>query len=261
MRRAASQAPGGRSSGWRRSAVVRRPWTFPARPRAAARVSSTTQPPAAVGHGHQRAGRRLVVGEPALAQRHIGRHPLRRSALDGRPRGAASRSRPAGAAAAAGPQAEATACRSQASRMVRQPVQRQRWASSACSTAAVSSAPAPLAASADSRTTMPGVQNPHWLAPVAQNASPHAVALGRVEALEGGDRPSPDPPGRGHARHPGAGRRPAPCSSRTGPGGCTRPWPSAAPVARATRSARDSMQPPISTVHSSGGCTVVSVTS
>ena len=35
---------------------------------------------------------------------------------------------------------------------------------------------------------MPGVQKPHWLAPVAQKASAQRVPIGGVEAVEGGDR-------------------------------------------------------------------------
>ncbi len=50
---------------------------------------------------------------------------------------------------------------------------------------------------------IPGVQNPHWLAPVATKASAHRPALGRGHSLEGGDAPAGDPPGRRHAGDPG----------------------------------------------------------
>ena len=79
-------------------------------------------------------------------------------------RAAAARSRPADA----GP-ARRREPRRALPRIVCQPVQRHRWASSAWSTVARPAAGRP-AARAASRTTIPGVQNPHWLAPVAQNA-------------------------------------------------------------------------------------------
>ena len=67
----------------------------------------------------------------------------------------------------AGPRA-----RSAASRMDCHPVQRHRWASSAPSTSRRDAGrPGPAASSAARRITMPGVQNPHWLAPVATKAS------------------------------------------------------------------------------------------
>ena len=53
----------------------------------------------------------------------------------------------------------------------------------------------------DSRTTMPGVQNPHWLAPAAVNAAAQRSAS--VQALDGRDLAAGHPPGRGHAGHPG----------------------------------------------------------
>ena len=59
-----------------------------------------------------------------------------------------------------------------------------------------------LAASAASRTTMPGVQNPHWLrAGGAERLAPTRPRR-RVEALDRRDRPAGHPAGRRHAGHP-----------------------------------------------------------
>ena len=60
-----------------------------------------------------------------------------------------------------------------ASRMVCQPVQRQRCAASALSTVARSDRSAPRRSWPTKRHTMPGVQKPHWVAPQATNASDH----------------------------------------------------------------------------------------
>ena len=46
----------------------------------------------------------------------------------------------------------------------------------------------------------------------------------RVEPVDGGDRAGRPPGGPASRRRPAARRRPARCSSRTGPGGCSRPW-------------------------------------
>ena len=216
------------------STVVRRPCTLPAaRPRLGERLAH--RPAArAVGHRDQRVGRRGVVGEAALAERHAGADRAAGPPLERRPgRAAASRSRSAiGAPGRA---------RSHASRIVRQPVQRHRWASSACSTAAWS-APGPWRAGPRAGTTMPGVQNPHWLAPVAQNASAHAVAAVGGEPVDGRDRAARPPAAPGSRRRPGAARRPAPCSSRTGPAGCTRPSATGAPSrSRSTSSSDDAV--------------------
>src|SRR5579872_272627 len=60
---------------------------------------------------------------------------------------------------------------STASRILAYPVQRQRWAPRwRAASSRARSAPF-LSSSAFSRTTMPGVQKPHWSAPVAENAS------------------------------------------------------------------------------------------
>ena len=49
----------------------------------------------------------------------------------------------------------------------------------------------------------PGVQNPHWLAPVAQKASAQASRSAGSRPVQGGHRPTGDPAGRGHAGHAG----------------------------------------------------------
>ena len=51
-----------------------------------------------------------------------------------------------------------------------QPVQRQRWAARARAAAPRSSWSAPLASRPAKRQMIPGVQNPHWLPPVAEKA-------------------------------------------------------------------------------------------
>ena len=128
-------------------------------------------------------------------------------------------------------------------RSVCQPVQRHRWAASAWSTAASSAGgalgPQPLEAH-----TIPGVQKPHWLAPVAQKASAHA-------SRSSASRPStvvitrPATRRTGVTHEPAARRRPAPCSTRTGPGGCSRPWASARRGGRAgPRAARSRRRGP-----------------
>ena len=50
---------------------------------------------------------------------------------------------------------------------------------------------------------MPGVQNPHWLPPVATEASAHRSATTSGEPVEGGDRRPGHPPRGGHAGHAG----------------------------------------------------------
>ena len=49
---------------------------------------------------------------------------------------------------------------------------------------------------------MPGVQKPHWLAPVAVKAAAQVVSLVLGQAVERRDLTSADPAGRGHAADP-----------------------------------------------------------
>lgn len=57
--------------------------------------------------------------------------------------------------------------------MVCHPVHRHRCASNAWFTGPWSPTSTPFAARASNRTIIPGVQKPHWLAPVSQNAAAH----------------------------------------------------------------------------------------
>ena len=70
----------------------------------------------------------------------------------------------------------------------------------------------------------------------AEASRPRGRGVGR-EPVERGDRPAGDPPRPASRTRPGAGRRRAPCSTRTGPAGCSRPWPSARRAGRAARRA------------------------
>ena len=74
----------------------------------------------------------------------------------------------------------AVACAA-ASRMVCQPVQRQRCAASALSTVVRSDKSAPRRSWPTNRHTMPGVQKPHWVAPQARNASDHRCCSSGLE--------------------------------------------------------------------------------
>ena len=188
-----------------RSAVVRRPCTFPASARASSSDSATTHDiPAAStasarcstagGHGTATNASRgaLVVGEAARAEWHSRTDDLRHSTFE---RGAPApprRDRVRRSPGATGsPIASNTVC---------QPVHRHRCAASARSTS--SFRVLPLASSAAARTTIPGVQNPHCDPPVATNASASAAPDRRVEAVDGRDRSPRDPRGRGDARDP-----------------------------------------------------------
>ena len=131
-------------------------------------------PAPAVGDGHQRALRVVVVGEPAGAQCDLGPD------LAGAPRPRWSARRPAASRSRVSSAARRSA--TAASWIVRQPVQRQRWAARARSTATSSPRSTPLRRAPSSRTMMPGVQKPHWLAPAAQKASAHVVGLGQALA-------------------------------------------------------------------------------
>ena len=152
--------------------------------------------PAGRPHRDEGVGRRGVVGEAAAPERHLGAPTCCavRPSMAARRAAAAEVARPA-ACGAASPPATARA----ASRIVCQPVQRQRWASRAWSIAAGVSGP--RRAAADSRTTIPGVQNPHWLAPAAVNAAAQRSASSRPSTVV--TSRSGHPPGRGHAGHPG----------------------------------------------------------
>ena len=169
VRSVRTQSPGGSSSG-QLSADGRAPALDLARRRPAPRpaVSPTTQEPSAA-----RTATRASAGAVSSA------NPPSPSATRGATRWAPRPSRVArrrGGMEVAGRVRRAGCDRpgSPPRRIVCHPVQRQRWASSAWShgTGVPGSAPA-------SRTMIPGVQNPHWLAPAAQKASAHRSPSGR----------------------------------------------------------------------------------
>ncbi len=150
----------------------------------------------AVGDGHQGVGGCAVVGEATGAERHLGADPLGPAPLEGGPsgRGIQVPFRGGGAEATGPPRGScASRCSGRGGRRApcrpwpRRPGRR------------------PCARAPSRRSTIPGVQKPHWLAPVAQKASAQRIPVRGVQAVEGGDGPTGDPAGRGHARHP---RRP-----------------------------------------------------
>ena len=164
MRSDAAQSPSGRSSGGVASTVVRRPCTLPATARASASVSPTAQPPRPSGTATSASAGAVSSAKPPCPSATSGPTTCGPAALEG----GARRALPPGHGEPAWSSPVAT---SQASRIVRQPVHRQRWASSACSTASWSPGCGALGPGPSSRQMIPGVQKPHWLAPVAQNAS------------------------------------------------------------------------------------------
>ena len=102
-----------------------------------------------------------------------------------------------------------------------------------------SRSPRSEAASDATRMMIPGVQKPHWLAPVAVKAFVHSSRIGsgspsRVVISRPATRATPA------SRTPLVGlRRPTPCSSRTGLVGCSRPSPSAVPGGHVARPSSD----------------------
>ena len=212
VRSVAAQSPGGSSSGGRASTVVRRPCTLPAGGAGLGQRVADGPAAVAVGHGHQRVRPgRCRRRSPRARARRPGATALRRAALErGSLRGPRTRTRRRFACPSVrnidgfAVRALSPVATSHASRIVRHPVQRQRWARRACSTAGWPSGPAaaPLARRPSSRQTMPGVQNPHWLAPVAQNASAQRSRVASGQAVDRRDRPPRHPPGRGHAGDP-----------------------------------------------------------
>ncbi len=165
-------------AGGARARLVLRPCTLPAWARASASDSATAYPPLPSGTATRASDGLPSSANPASPSTTAG--PTRWGTPPSRVARAeaASRSRSSPAPVADdGPRT-----RPAASTMVCHPVQRQRWARSAWSilssgTGAVSDAPEPdgrrAGSRAASRITIPGVQKPHWLPPVATNASDH----------------------------------------------------------------------------------------
>ena len=207
----------------------------PVRPGLAERLAHDPAP-AAVGHRHQCVGGRRVLGESPPAARHVRPRPpgARRPRAAAR-RAAASRSRAppgVGRARRRTPTRRTRSTRRAASRIVRHPVQRHRWASRARSHG-VSSGDAPSTSEGgqahdDPRRAEAALAGAHR----GEGVGPR-VADGGIEAVEGGHLTAGHASGRGHTGHPRLPRRPTPCSTRTGPGGCTRPWASGDPDVRA----------------------------
>ncbi len=224
-----SQLPVGNSRGGRASIVVRRPCTFAGRGAGLVQRLADGPTTAPVGHGHQgvvraqsrpRSPRRRGRPPAPRVARHLPRSrpaakPLRdpgrlhHSHRTRRTRRRSIANRCTGKDARAGP-ARPPQCR-------RVPYPRCRRPSS--------------------RSTMPGVQKPHWLAPHATNASAHAVACLRGRALRPCAPRGPRPAARASRTPRGAGRRRARCSSRIGPAGCSRPSANAHRGRRAARRA------------------------
>ena len=134
-------------------------------PRASRRPPS--RPP--VGHGHQSVGGAVSSANPPSPSATAA--PTRWAI----PPSSAARCGGGHLVAAAAATARPASIDVHASRIVCQPVQRQRWAASARSTAhPIDPRPGPLRRRPSRRRTMPGVQNPHWLPPVEQKAAAHA---------------------------------------------------------------------------------------
>ncbi len=155
--------------------VVRLPCTLPALFLASAMFSPTTHDPSSAGTAINASAGAVSTAKPPrpMATSGATRWGARPSIVARSEAASRSRARDVASVCESSPDWSETNC-SAASVMVCQPVHRHRWARSACSTLAVAR-PA-LRSRASRRTTMPGVQNPHWLPPVAHSASPHAAA-------------------------------------------------------------------------------------
>ena len=161
-----AQSPAGTSTGWDKGTVLLRPWTRPAAARAARTpgasspsAPSWTSAPAGAESSANPPPPRTTSGpvpcmlRPSTSDRQAARSGSRRPGPGGRD----GRSTPSTSDAA--------------STMDCHPVQRHRWARSAASTSRrVGGVPEWRPSRAASRMTMPGVQNPHWLAPAATKA-------------------------------------------------------------------------------------------
>ena len=167
------------------SRVVRRPCTLPAWRRAAVRLSAVCQSPVGPVMAVSVPGGAASAPKSNLPRTLAGTDrwgppvsiDARRAAASGS-RSVASAEGAAAAGLAAGSRSAAStdggaAALAAASRMVCQPVQRQRCAARALSTVVRSDRSAPRRSRPTNRQTMPGVQKPHWVAPQARNASDH----------------------------------------------------------------------------------------
>ena len=159
-----AHSPSGTGTGWPGATVEFLPWTLPAARRAAAGPSATTSSPSVPTAATADPAGAVSSANPAAPSTvrwsevwNVGPSSCARHA-------ASSGSRPA--AGGAGP----PSTRSAASTTVCQPVHRQRWAAERAAHRRLVDA-LPPGSRAARRITMPGVQNPHWLAPAATKAS------------------------------------------------------------------------------------------
>ena len=154
-----------------------RPCTLPARARASASESATAYPPRPSGTATRASGGLPSSAKPASPSTTDG--PTRWATPPSIPARTEARSRSRWGRGTVGSPAPKPSTRAAASSMVCQPVHRHRWATRAWSTLPVGTGAPP--ARAARRITMPGVQKPHWLPPVATNASDHRrrVSSGR----------------------------------------------------------------------------------
>ena len=188
-----AQSPAGTSTGWPSGRPLRRPWTLASPRRAAPRPPATERCPPSHSATNDPGGA-VSLANPASPRTTAGPEVWNAGPSTWARQAASSGSRSVvdrpGVPAATAPAASTIVC---------QPVQRHRWAAERAAYGPASRCPA-----AASRMTIPGVQNPHWLAPAATNASAQRVPDRGIDSLEGGDVPPGDPASRRDARDPGA---------------------------------------------------------
>ena len=195
------QSPTGRATGAVNGTVLLRPWTRPVAGPGRPEIGRQRRVGAQL---HRGVGRRRVVGEAPATQHDVGARVLEGGALELGPPGGQHRVSGRDGVATAAPRrphptpdrpppgSTATPC-SGTGGPAAHPRRR----------AASVPAPGRPLSSAARRSRMPGVQNPHWLAPVATKASAQrsrcaAGIPSRVVTLRPATRRT-----RGHAGHPG----------------------------------------------------------
>ncbi len=199
----APTSPGGQlqgvTHGHRRVASRHLPGATPGPGRS---VSATTQPPSPSGTATKASARRAVLGEAPAPEGHGRPHPWAAPPRSWPAGAAAARSRGPPLAGSSGgrrwPAGDLVGHAAAASRTLHHPVHRHRWASRARAhrrrrpPASVRRLPR-----AASRMMIPGVQNPHWLAPrVAEGLGPRRRGRrGRVPRAW--SRPARPPAGPG----------------------------------------------------------------
>ena len=212
-----TQSPGGTSSGHVSGAVERRPWTRPAARRASVSVSATCHVAVVAADGDEGVGRRACRRR---SRRRRPRGPTRWAVRPSSGARASQRpSRPSAPARSGRPERTATA-----STIGCQPVQRHRWAARARCDGRRRRPRRP--ASARRRASRcPACRTRTARRRRRRTLPPTRSASGRPSSVV-----TSRPATRAERRHAGdarAGRRSRPCSSRTGPAGCSRPSASA----------------------------------